>query len=356
LKLDFQHVAEVVNRYISPENAANRAKMDSSSSSSGAGSDKYSLAKAEAIATSLGHSLKNASGKPKTLPELLDLIDQSTHKLSSAQNISGSSDGRVSSLERELSALKAENERLRSSQHLASSSSSVNVDQVAEERRMFHAQLKERQEMMESLLRTQQESADALELANNELAELREQVNSTDDQRNNKVYELNRALSLASGLNKEHANALGIAAKKLIKMEQVVNTYKHSVKDVAKTLGETMTSLATEPMTKEELDALYSTAMEASPDAPDAIFTLRIAERIASGANFLDTELQLALADVPQHIREMLKKIPSFDESLYRHVRSSSTNLSDTHRLLNSIEEACTNFDLEFESIQIDEV
>lgn len=228
--------------------------------------------------------------------------------------------------------------------------------QMADERRMFHAQLKERQDMMESLLKTQQESAEALELANNELLELREQLNSTEDQRENKVYELNRGLNLANELNKEHASALGIAAKKLIKMENVVTTYKHTVKDIAKSLGETMTSLATEPMSREELDVLYTAAMDASPDAPDAIFTLRIAERISSATNYLDGELQLALGDVPGHIRDMLRKIPGFDESLYRHVRASATNHSDSYRLMSSIEEACTNFDLEFESIQIDEV
>jgi hypothetical protein len=352
VKLDFQDVAGVVNRYLNPNN------VDPNANPIAAGAEKYARAKAESIVLSLGFGesmLKNANGTSKSLAELLNLIDQGASKHRSADG-SKNNDQRCFVLERENASLKEENERLRLIQDQSLSGEPGSAAQISEERRRFQSQLQERQNTIESLLRTQQESGNALDAAHAELDELRDQLNSTEDQRENKVYELNRALQLASEVNREHSNALCIAAKKLIKLEECVKVYKHTVKDIAKSLGETMTSLITDPMSKEELDSVYSAAMDASPDAPDAIFTLRIAERIANASNYLDGEVQLALGDVPPQLRDQLRKIPQFDETLHRHVRASTTTHSDLHRLMSSIEEACSNFDSEFSAVQIDEV
>jgi len=225
-----------------------------------------------------------------------------------------------------------------------------------QERSSLHSELVERQTTIETLLRKEQETLLALERANAELNELRDKVGNAGDVQENKIYSLNRALIIASDLNKEHANALAIAAKRMIRLEECIKIYKHSVRDVAKSLGETLNSLVIDPVTKEELESIHLAAVEATPDAPDAIFTLRISERISSAVSFLDQELQLALADVPPRIRELLKKIPNFEEALFRHSRSASSIHSDSLRLLSSVDEACSIFEFEFESIQPDEI
>ena len=63
---------------------------------------------------------------------------------------------------------------------------------------------------------------------------------------------------------------------------------------------------------------------ESSPAAPDAVMALRLAEKIAEVAQVLDGELQQALGDVPQPVREALRSVPAFEERLMRHSKGSS--------------------------------
>jgi hypothetical protein len=266
---------------------------------------------------------------------------------------------RFSELDRENAALREEIGILKSQreQLLLSSRRSEDLSSnIADERSSFHAELRQCQGTIESLLKKDEDTTSQLLQANRQLAELREQIEFSDDGKSNKIYELNRALMVASDLNKEHASALGIAAKKLIRLEEGIKLYKHTVHDVAKTLGVAINRLVTDPVSQEDLEAMHASAMDATPDAPDAVFTLRISERICSTLTFLDQELQLALNDVAPPVRAHLRKIPAFDECLVRHCRSSASVHADTCRLMSSVEEACRNFELEFSTIQPDEL
>jgi hypothetical protein len=206
------------------------------------------------------------------------------------------------------------------------------------------------------LLAKDRETTARLAAANAVIAELRDQVESSEEGRTNKIYELTRAATIASDLNKEHANALGIAAKKIIRLEEGVKLYKHTVKDVARTLGSCLNGLVTAPVTKDDLEAMHAAAVDATPDAPDAVFTLRIAEKVGAVLERLDRELQLALNDVTPHLREQLKKIPAFEDIIFRHARAAAAVHSDVYRLVSSVDEACRNFEHEFASIQPDEI
>lgn len=55
----------------------------------------------------------------------------------------------------------------------------------------------------------------------------------------------------------EHANALGISAKKIIALEQALKSYKYTAKDVAKALGDCLHGGVSIPCAKEELEDSY---------------------------------------------------------------------------------------------------
>jgi len=87
--------------------------------------------------------------------------------------------------------------------------------------------------------------------------------------------------TLSETRNKEHANALALSAKKVIELERAVKAYKFSAKDVAKCLGDCLHGGVSVPCTKEELEDMYKAITAAAPPAaPDAVMSLRLAEKI----------------------------------------------------------------------------
>lgn len=363
IKLQFRDLAGVIARF----KVSKQALLDSEILFG-----EYA-GRAEDILTSMGNhehkdlKLSAREGEAQYLGRLLQLIKLIADKSRQAHMQPAAEQSRqLQQLEHENAALREQVEALISVRNaqsvLSKRSDEVEVSvktapkPMSDEHNPYLLQLQSAEQRLELLLRKENQAMSMLEQANHQVADLREQLECSEDGKDSKIYELKRALSIASELNKEHASALSIAAKKIIGLEDSLKMYKHTVKDVAKSLGVTLNSLVTDPITKDELEALHASAVDATQDAPDAVFTLRISERINSVALFLDRELQLALGDVSPKIREELKKIPSFEEYFLRHARSGSVLHSDSRRLLVSVEEACANFELEFSTIIPDEI
>ena len=101
---------------------------------------------------------------------------------------------------------------------------------------------------------------------------------------------------------------------------------------------------------------MHSSALDTTPEAPDAVLTLRISERTSAIVSSLDQEVQNALCDVSPRIREMLKQIPLFEDGLVRHNRSIEMMNSEANRLMAAVEDACTSFDFELSTIHPEEL
>ena len=50
---------------------------------------------------------------------------------------------------------------------------------------------------------------------------------------------------------------------------------------------------------------------------------LRLAEKLVEIMQVLDGELQQALSDVPEGVREALRSVPAFEERLMRHFKGN---------------------------------
>jgi hypothetical protein len=189
-------------------------------------------------------------------------------------------DARLSEVEKENAQLREEIEKwtLEKQSGLAKRSADQESMQqkaqsrLSEERSSFHEQMQERERSMELMLKKDQETTFLLEQALAQLADLRDQVDVTDDGRDNRLYELSRAMTVANDLNKEHSSALSIAAKKIIRLEDNLKVYKLTVKDVAKTLGASLNGIVTDPVTKEDLEAMHASVSVAEKFAALLIF------------------------------------------------------------------------------------
>jgi|MDTB01.2.fsa_nt_gb hypothetical protein len=290
---------------------------------------------------------------------LVDQTHQDRRSLSSAE-------ARMAQLERENAALQDENrslQKLRSGDSAAALQSDdiqaamlVTESRMSDNRAAFEKKIREQQNTIDALLKKEQDMSDTLKVAHTDLASMRELTGGTGDEKDNKIYELNRQITIANDLNKEHASALSIAAKKLVRLQDTLEVYRHTMRDVSRALGSTMNSLVTSPLSREELESMHSSALDTTPDAPDAVLALRVSERIGMLITRLDQEIQLALTDVSPSTRNLLKQIPVFEDGLVRHTKSISNINSETNRLMAAVEDACGGFEMELLAIQQEEL
>ena len=259
---------------------------------------------------------------------------------------------RIAELESQNASLEEENRSLRNGESSLAQSDSRGVNDNA----IYEKRIRDQQKTIDELLQKEQALSYSLKEANDSLTTMRELTGGSGEEKDNKIYELNRHITGANDLNKEHASALSIAAKKLVRLQETLEVYRHTMRDVSRALGSTLNGLLTLPVAKEELENMHSSALDTTPEAPDAVLTLRISERTSAIISSLDQEVQNALCDVSPRIREMLKQIPLFEDGLVRHNRSIEMMNSEANRLMAAVEDACTSFDFELSTIHPEEL
>jgi len=207
---------------------------------------------------------------------------------------------------------------------------------------------------LEAMLQKDGESAAALLAANDELADMRERLDNNDLEKENKIYDLQRMINISSQSSKEHVNALSIAAKKLVKFEDRTKVYKQTSIDISQSLGDALSSLCP-PMraTREDIEVMQAAAQRATPNAPDATYARTLTEKSVAVMQELDSELQLALNDVPEEVRDLLGEMNGFADVLSKNHGQSERVNADVTRILDTLEGACRSFQGEIQSLPL---